>query len=147
MSEFMIFLLVVVSAGFCYWPFVRRQPMEALSTRDTPLGRVQQRKETLLQNIADLDFEFSMGKLSDEDYNALRATLKSQAAGMMEQIDVLEETDALIGRRPKPAPKASAEASADSGAPATDKSAFCSSCGTACTPGASFCSSCGHELA
>lgn len=135
MSEFLFFVMAAVTAGFCFWPFFRGQSAQALSTRDTPLGRVEQRKDTLLQNIAELDFEHSMGKLSEDDYENLRGTLKAQAAEAIEQIDVLAETETLIGRKP--------QAAATQAAPKA--AAFCSACGTALAPGARFCSSCGQE--
>jgi len=136
MSEFLFFLLAAVTAGFCFWPFFRGQSFQALSTRDTPLGRVEQRKDTLLQNIAELDFEHSMGKLSEEDYLALRGTLKSQAAEAIEQIDVLAETEIMIRHKPETV-----------AAPAPKAGTFCSACGTALAPGGRFCSSCGQETA
>jgi cytochrome c-type biogenesis protein CcmH/NrfG len=134
MSEFLIFLLMAVTAGFCFKPFFDRRSLQTLSTRDTPLGRVEQRKETLLQNIAELDFENSMGKLSEDDYQSLRATLKTQAAESIEQIDVLLETEGIMSTKPK-------------GGSAPAKAArFCSACGAAAAPKARFCSSCGQEL-
>lgn len=156
MSEFLFFILVAVSAGFSFWPYFRRGTVATLSTRDTPLGRVEQRKETLLQNIAELDFEYNMGKLSEEDYQSLRGSLKAQAAEAIEQLDVLAESDAMIGRAPQLTPKSTAKVHTGSDAtpaPAAasnasgDGSKFCSQCGTALESGARFCSSCGQPLA
>lgn len=146
MSELLFFALILVSAGFCFWPYFRKQSVEALSSRDTPLGRVQQRKDTLLQNIADLDFEYRMGKLAEEDYQNLRGTLKSQAAEAIEQIDVLAETETLLGRAPHGATRRAPTGASTPVASSTD-TARCESCGAALAPQARFCSSCGHKMA
>src|SRR5262245_64117121 len=43
------------------------------------LKKLLRRKETVYENIKDLDFEYKMGKLSDEDYNRLRNDYSNEA--------------------------------------------------------------------
>jgi hypothetical protein len=135
MTELLLVLLGAVSIAFCFRPFMRGNlhPL-ALSRSDTPIGRLNQRKETLLQNIADLDFEYNMGKLSEEDYASLRGNLKRQAMETLEQIDLLRESNAMI------APKGAAKAKAE------PRDSFCSQCGTQLNAGDRFCSSCGASV-
>jgi hypothetical protein len=135
MTELLLVLLGAVSIAFCFRPFMRSNLHSlALSRSDTPIGRLNQRKETLLQNIADLDFEYNMGKLSDEDYASLRGNLKQQAMETLEQIDLLRESNAMIF--PKGAAKAKGE----------PRASFCAQCGTQLNAGDRFCSSCGASV-
>jgi hypothetical protein len=134
MSELGILVMTVVCLGFCLWPFFRsRATVVAASAGDTPLGRLAQRKETILQNIADLDFEYRMGKLGEDDYHELRGTLKQQAAEVLDQMDVVQATEALLG---------GAKPTAKSAAPAR----FCTACGAALPSEARFCASCGAPV-
>lgn len=116
----------IASILFVLWPVFRgtRQRWE-YSEEDTPLGRLAVRREVLIANLADLDFEFAMGKLAEEEYRALREGLKRQTLRIMEQIEVLRGSD--IG----PAASGSLE------------SGTCSSCQGELPPQARFCPSCG----
>lgn len=127
MSTFFLLALSVVGVAFVLWPALtgRRDRWE-YSDEDTPLGRLATRREVLVGNLADLDFEFAMGKVSEEDYMSLRNSLKRQTLKIMEQMDVL-----TAGQ-----PVKAADASAPS----------CSSCGGATPRGARFCPSCGSPL-
>ena len=127
MSTFLLLLLSVVGAAFVLWPALagRRYGWE-YSDEDTPLGRLATRREVLVGNLADLDFEFAMGKVSEEDYMSLRNSLKRQTLKIMEQMEVL-----TTGQPVKAA---------------VATSASCSSCGGAAPRGARFCPSCGSPL-
>ncbi|HKI84792.1 MAG TPA: zinc ribbon domain-containing protein [Candidatus Krumholzibacteria bacterium] len=135
MTELLLVLLAVVSVAFCFRPFMRGNLHQmALSRSDTPIGRLNQRKETLLQNIADLDFEYNMGKLSEEDYSTLRGNLKQQAMETLEQIDLLRESNSMLAPKGAPKPQLASGAS------------FCSKCGTPLGTEDRFCSACGARV-
>ena len=140
MIEVLFLLIVLISVAFCFRPFFRDASLGvSTNTMDTPLGRMYQRKETLLQNIADLDFEFDMGKLSEEDFQGMRGGLKTQALETIEQIALLEESETLLEGKIKvrhSTPEKPLEAS----------TGFCPSCGASLTTGARFCSSCGTKV-
>lgn len=53
----------------------------------TSLKRLLRKKETVYENIKDLDFEYKMGKLSDEDYRGLRSDFEQQAYALMREIE------------------------------------------------------------
>jgi len=135
--ESLFFLVALISVAFCFRPFFRSNLQVGTNTTDTPLGRLYQRKETLLQNIADLDFEYNMGKLAEEDFTQLRNGLKVQAMETMEQIELLEESEAMVeGRR---------EGRRKSHVPATPTRS-CSACGEPLPPVARFCPGCGARV-
>lgn len=135
MTELLLVLLAAVSVAFCFRPFMRGDLHQlAMSQNDTPIGRLNQRKETLLQNIADLDFEYNMGKLSDEDYQSLRGNLKLQAMETLQQIDLLRESNSMFAPKGASKPKA------------VSTSSFCSQCGTSLGTEDHFCSACGARV-
>ncbi|MGM0575475.1 MAG: hypothetical protein ACQEXJ_07065 [Myxococcota bacterium] len=52
---------------------------------------LEDEKVRLLTTIRDLEFEHAMGKLSDEDYAALRGRFEGRAVRVIEQLERLEE--------------------------------------------------------
>jgi len=61
-----------------------------LAGSQTSLKRLLRRKETVYENIKDLDFEYKMGKLSDEDYQGLRSDYEQQAFRLMREIERIQ---------------------------------------------------------
>ena len=133
--EFALLGSALLIALIVLWPALRSDQHEQwiFSEEDTPAGRLSTRREVLVGNIADLDFEFAMGKLAESDYLSLRDNLKRQTLKVMEQLEVIESTG-----------EESAPRGADPvTAPAT---AFCSACGASLPPRAAFCPSCGSAV-
>ncbi|MDH3215407.1 MAG: hypothetical protein OEN01_03840 [Candidatus Krumholzibacteria bacterium] len=63
------------------------------------LDYLNSKKALVLENIKELDFEYDMGKLSDEDYTALRHDYLKEAQETVQAIDKLkvrEEIEELI---------------------------------------------------
>lgn len=53
-----------------------------------------ERKEATYENLRDLNFEYKAGKLSDTDYDTLRASLEGEAASILAEIERLEAVPA-----------------------------------------------------
>lgn len=134
MTGILLLAVTAVITGFTLWPlFTRRNAEVAVSPSDTPLGRLELRKEILLGNITDLDFEYAMGKIAESDYQTLRETLKRQASLVLEQIQVLHD------------PQAAAARVREDGPPAT-QTRFCTQCGGKLPAQARFCPACGNPV-
>ena len=54
------------------------------------LNYLNQRKLNTLENIRELDFDYQMGKLADEDYQGLREGYMHEAQEIIEAIDKLK---------------------------------------------------------
>lgn len=135
----LLLLATVVVGAYILWPALK--PATAndtweFSQDDTPAGRLATRKEVLVGNIADLDFEFAMGKLGEEDYRSLRDNLKRQTLKVMEQLEVVEHSESRVSRRVATKDVATEAKGA----------AFCSACGTQLPARAAFCPSCGTAV-
>ena len=53
------------------------------------LKRLLRKKETIYENIKDLEFEYKMGKFSEEDYQRLRNDYAREVYEVMSKIDSL----------------------------------------------------------
>lgn len=54
------------------------------------LAFLRERKESVYENLRDLNFEYKAGKLPEADYTTLRAGLEDEAAAILAEIERLE---------------------------------------------------------
>ena len=91
----LIIVCALLTAGTLFFIF---RPLLAGSTpffgdlegSQTSLKRLLRKKETVYENIKDLDFEYKMGKLSDEDYQGLRNGYEQEAFVLMREIEQIK---------------------------------------------------------
>jgi hypothetical protein len=126
-----------VLAAICVPLFRRESTLESAIIEETEWDVLLHKKEVLLGNIQDLDFEYKCGKLSENDYKQVRREMTGEVAQVLERIHGIEaslDLDALIRREI---------------ASRTDtKSTLhgCPSCGANNPPKNKFCSECGAKL-
>ena len=128
-----------VLAAICVPLFRTEETLESAIIEETEWDLLQRKKEVVLGNIQDLDFEYKCGKLSEEDYQKIRAEMGREAALVFQEIESIESTadlDALI-RREITARKGKSKAT-----PATS----CSTCGASNPATNKFCAECGAKL-
>ncbi len=112
--------------------FRKETTLESAIIEETEWDLLLRKKEVILGNIQDLDFEYKCGKLSDDDYKHVRAEMGAEAAAVLQKIDTLESSqdlDALIRR--------------EVGA---RRAHTCPTCSAANPPANKFCSECGGKL-
>ena len=129
---FSLILMAAILTGigvFVGQPFFRPRPENILNDEyaDTPMQHLLSRKDSIYTALKDLEFDFSTGKLSDEDNEALREKFSAEAADVLKQIDELEAG----AKKPAKSKKAAAA---------------CEACGFQIKPGDRFCQSCGSQL-
>ena len=54
----------------------------------SPTLHLDQRRSTIYENLRDLQNEYRMGKLSDEDYQSTKKDLQGELANVMAQIEL-----------------------------------------------------------
>lgn len=97
-----------------------------------------EREKTLaLRTIKELEFDHSMGKLSEKDFVEMSARLRARAGRILRQLDqgaasYKDQIEKELAKR------------TGSIAPATKRA--CASCGTTNDPDAAFCKKCGAKL-
>jgi len=128
-----------VLAAICVPLFRSDNSIESAIIEETEWDLLQRKKEILLGNIQDLDFEFKCGKLSETDYHQVRGEMTAEVAVVLDHIEGIEKTldlDVLI-RREADTRKGTAKAKAQ---------VLCESCSAKNPPSNKFCSECGSRL-
>jgi hypothetical protein len=87
MGLLMSAILLIVLFLYTFWP----ENASAGQIDKTRLEYLQERKEQLYENLRDLNFEFRAGKYPDEDYQAQRASLESETATLLAEIEHLQQ--------------------------------------------------------
>lgn len=105
-------------------------------------------QEALLRTLRDLDFDSTVGKVTEEDYHPLRQTLLAEVAAIMSQLDNEQsaaEVDldtgrgsGILARGQKPQRQPST--------PASPTDMYCPICSRAARPGDLYCTGCGTRL-
>jgi len=130
----------VVLGAICVPLFRKEDTLESAIIEETEWDLLQRKKEVVLGNIQDLDFEYKCGKLSEEDYQKIRGEMSAEAAVVLREIENIEaeaDLDALI-RREMSARKTKPAAAA----PMTS----CQSCGSSNPATNKLCAECGAKL-
>lgn len=173
MIELVIALLFsVVAILVVAWPLLKKGPAPVL-VEDDRLVELLLRKDQVMTSIKDLEFDYRVGKLSEEDYQLYDQRLRRQAVGLLQQIEkVAPEAASLdasleheILRQRKVATdaksaklttdehveaeiarrRAVAPGAASTVTPVTvnGNARFCTNCGSQLAPQHKFCASCG----
>lgn len=56
----------------------------------TRASYLRERKDAVYENLRDLNFEYSAGKVPDADYQSLKTSLQDEAAALLAEIERLE---------------------------------------------------------
>jgi hypothetical protein len=110
-----------------------------------PWQHLEERKARIYENLRDLQFEFRVGKLSDEDYQRTKQSLQRELAQTMAEIDGMKAQ--------APAAPASTAASKKKAAAATagqsttpQKEFVCPHCKAKFDKPMKFCGECGKAM-
>ena len=68
----------------------------------TRASYLRERKDTVYENLRDLNFEFKAGKMPETDYQSLRASLQDEAATLLAEIARLDAKAASAPRKARP---------------------------------------------
>lgn len=79
-------ILALICFAFIFWP--DRNPF--VQADKTQVDSLRERKESIYENLRDLNFEYLAGKYPEQDYAEQRRTLEDEAAAVIAQIDALE---------------------------------------------------------
>jgi cytochrome c-type biogenesis protein CcmH/NrfG len=100
--------IVITFATVAYlgYPIVRRDRRYAPDQLDglTMVQELRAEKDTLLGAIKDLEFDLASGKLSNEDYSAMRSKYEARAIAVLRELDTQEATLRKLPQTPTPPP-------------------------------------------
>ena len=112
---------------------------------ESPFSHLDDRKAAIYENLRDLQFEYRLGKLSDEDYQSTKKDLQKELAGVLAEVDRLraELNGIPAGAAGRPASVTPAPAPAK----AKPRSGFvCDACGASFEKDLKFCGECGKPM-
>ena len=140
MAELIMAILGGAAFAFMLLPILRSAVGEQAEEATDSSGRsAKERREQLLENLADLDTELKMGKLSGSDYERIREAARRELhATGAHTVEESGETE--------PALEDSARSAARSPASGADNPKHCGRCGASNPPASKFCNECGARF-
>ncbi|HLG19677.1 MAG TPA: zinc ribbon domain-containing protein [Bdellovibrionota bacterium] len=155
MSTLFTILIAVAAGGLIGLPFFRKESGGGNILAVAPTGRsaaerrrnLREEKAGFVLALRELDFDYETGKLSANDYKALRQKYESKTIETMRELDLLDDEwkrflETVDGQlknripqtvRPKPATQKKPSGKM-----------FCSKCGKSVVAQDRFCGWCGH---
>jgi hypothetical protein len=137
----LVLAIAVVLGALFFTLFVRAKDVpEPLPV--SPVQHLEDRKQAIYDNLRDLQFEYRVGKLSDEDYQQTKQALQKELAGVLAEIEETLRRLGLPSTRVVPANKPVVSKSA----PALASGVICPHCGASFSQSLRFCGECGKPL-
>jgi len=100
----------------------------------SPVDHLEERKQLVYENLRDLQFEFRVGKLSEEDYQKTKHELQKELERVTGQIDAAGGSGAA-SPEPRPAQPSAARVCPHCAAEFENAMKFCGECGKPMTGG------------
>lgn len=129
MFEIVGICVAILAALFIGYPFFKPRNKEIAFELNHQAEDLLARKDEIYAAIKDIDFDYQMGKLSDDDYQTLRQQYKTDAISLLKKIDLMQGVGK--GRHHHKGAAASGRFCAKCGEPATKDARFCARCGSA----------------
>ena len=123
---------VVLAVGtILFTLFVRSQDVPE-TPPVSPTAHLEERRSQIYESLRDLQFEFRLGKLSDDDYQKTKLDLQRELARVLAEIDAVQPA--------VPAPKKAAPKAKPDGR-------TCPHCNASFDQPLKFCGECGKAMA
>src|SRR5579872_6787779 len=104
---------------------------------ESPFQHLDDRKAAIYENLRDLQFEYRLGKLSDEDYQTTKRDLQKELAGVLAEVDKIKLQLGINGAVPLPVPAPK---------PVKVLGTVCPACGAKFEKELKFCGECGKPM-
>jgi hypothetical protein len=140
--------------GACFWiinPLLREDARQSdfIPNPEDVLQDLKNKKDGAYAVIRELEFDLSMGKLAEEDFQILKRQYSEEAVGYMIEMDKVESSQTAISTHVDKAIEDDLEQEAVVIRPpesAERKYIFCTSCGERAPVESRFCTACGSNL-
>ena len=107
----------------------------------SPFRHLDERKAAIYENLRDLQFEYRVGKLSDDDYQSSKKDLQKELARVLAEVDRLKNGAPGPATAPAAAPPPPVKA-----VPPPPAGLVCPSCGAKFDQALKFCGECGKPM-
>jgi hypothetical protein len=86
-------ILFIAAVIYVAYPLLKEEPeAEVVQDTTTERERWSAEKEEILSALKDIEMDFRMGKLSQEDYDNLKADFERRAVAVFQRLEKIEET-------------------------------------------------------
>lgn len=146
----LIFSVVLVLGAVAFTMFIR--PADLPKPEPVlPWQHLEERKARIYENLRDLQFEYRVGKLSDEDYQRTKQSLQKELAQTLSEIDGMKAQSPAApapaaSPKKKAAPASSAPAATAAAKPESANSYVCPHCDAKFDKFMKFCGECGKAM-
>ena len=130
------FAVILVLAAFFYTLFIRQQDVPD-PIPVSPIQHLDDRKHAIYDNLRDLQFEYRLGKLTDDDYQQTKQALQKELAVVLSETEQTLKTLGMTSVRKQAKPVATPLA----------KNTVCPHCGAKFKEALKFCGECGKAIA
>ena len=147
-----LIVIVLLFLGASYWiilPLLRPWQYESLADPETnqTLRQLNLKKESAYATIKELEFDLNMGKLSEEDFEAMKRQIMLDAVEYLKEIDRLqsvEKTDPAEEEIEKDVEKELSTLRTNRSKKQAER--YCTQCGEKAAFEDRYCSHCGTKL-
>ena len=84
---------VLCAAVMAFLLFIRPQDLP-VTPAISPFAHLDERKASIYENLRDLQFEYRLGKMSDEDYQRSKTDLQKELARVLAEVERVAQTQA-----------------------------------------------------
>lgn len=98
-AALLLTLGVILLVGlYLYAPFLERRARR-VTAEEHELSALMAERDRVINSLQELDFDFKLGKIPEEDYPAQRASLLQKGADILKRMDTLTPSLPSNGRR------------------------------------------------
>ena len=152
MLEYVVLFILLI--GSCYWiihPLLREDVRQNGFTPkpENILKELKNKKDGAYAAIRELEFDLSMGKLTEEDFQILKRQYTREAVGCMKEMDKVESLQTTISKPVDTVLEEDIEPGVEEirNHESTErKYIYCTSCGEKAGVESRFCAACGSNL-
>jgi hypothetical protein len=112
---------------------------------ESPFRHLDERKAAIYENLRDLQFEYRVGKLSDQDYQATKIDLQKELAAVLAEVDRVKATLGFAGPQ-QALPVQQAKPAAPVRPVAAPAGFRCAQCGARFDHPLKYCGECGQPM-
>ena len=93
---------ILIALGALFFTLAIREKDVPEPIPVSPIQHLEDRKHAIYDNLRDLQFEYRLGKLSDEDYAKTKLALQKELAVVVAEIETLQPKPAAVAGKKVP---------------------------------------------